>query len=104
MNQEFTLKTFMENWWVDAKEELGKQDPAFIRLVETYIILREDQKLILPQKILSPSQPLPSRWHKLLETTVTIMQDMKRLELTTSLITPSTGENFHITTLTCGFR
>ena len=91
MNRDFTLRTFIENRWIDAKEELDKRDPVFIHSVETYRILIEGHKLILPEKILQPSQPSSPRWHKLLETTLDIMQDLRRLDLTVSLITPSIG-------------
>ncbi len=87
MNEDFAVLTFIENRWAEARQELAKKDPGFIRTVEAhdYVV---GQGLLLPQTIPTPSRHLPARWHQVLETTMEIIRELERLQLTVSLAEP----------------
>jgi hypothetical protein len=89
MREQFTIYNFIENRWADAKKELQRRDPAFVNKVEAYGSLW-DQGLVLPE-LTNFSQPhyplphpLPQRWYRLLETTFEVVQELERIDITTS--------------------
>ena len=49
---------FVDHRWMDAKEILRKQDPDYVRKIETRGQSEEDW--------LTPASGLPSKWHDLL--------------------------------------
>ena len=82
----FTIKSFIENRWVEAKEELTQQDPTFVAAVQSYGFLHD--KLFLPENIHPPRRLLPERWIHLLEASVSVYQEVENLSFTVSLIEP----------------
>jgi hypothetical protein len=85
MRDQFTIYNFIENRWTDAKKQLQRQDLAFVAAVEAYGSLW-DQGIVLPEltNFSRPHYPLPQRWYRLLETTVDIVQELQRIDTTTS--------------------
>jgi len=94
MNQQFTIRDFIDNRWADAKSQLSGLDPEFVRNVET---LDRAQKsgLLVPRRreLPLPNRRLSDEWHELLSTTMEIVEELDRLLLTVSLMDPkkSTG-------------
>src|ERR687896_2346614 len=84
MRDQFTIYNFIENRWTDAKKQLQRQDLAFVATVEAYGSLW-DQGIVLPEltNFSRPRYPL-QRWYRLLETTVDIVQELQRIDTTTS--------------------
>ena len=59
MNSKPSINDFVEHRWADAREELRKLDPDFIRKIES--------KGQAEQDWLKPALGLPIKWHSLLE-------------------------------------
>ena len=58
MNSKPSINEFVEHLWMDAKDILRKQDPDYVRKIETRGQSEEDW--------LTPASGLPSKWHDLL--------------------------------------
>ena len=83
----FTIRSFIDNRWAEAKEELTQQDPTFIAAVQSYEFLQD--KLFLPEvdeSIHPPRGLLDERWVHLLEATENVYLEVEDLLFTVSLI------------------
>jgi hypothetical protein len=79
----FGISSFIEHRWAEAKEELKRIDSGFVNALSVYDILRNNG-LWLPDNLPTPSRRLSKRWHKLLESTVELIRQIDRLNLTVS--------------------
>ena len=77
------LSSFIEHRWAEAKEELKRVDSAFVNAFSAYDTLT-DRGLWLPDNLLTPSRRLSKRWYMLLESTVELIRQIDRLNLTIS--------------------
>lgn len=83
----FTIRGFIDNRWVEAKEELTERDPAFVAAVQSYGFLHN--KLFLPESIHPPRSLLAERWIRLLEATDNVYLEVENLRFTVSLVEPT---------------
>ena len=86
MNGTLALVQFIENRWTEAKTELARRDSAFVHAFEAYRTLFDNQMLILPANLPTPTRRLPKQWHTLLETTFEIVEETSKLGLTIALL------------------
>lgn len=89
MDQQFTIRDFIDNRWADAKHELSRLDSVFVRTVES---IDNSQKLglVIPgvDSLTVPTTRLPSNWHELLALTMECVTELDRLHMTVSLMDP----------------
>lgn len=87
MGEPFTIRDFINNRWADAKEELLRRDPSFVKTLEAYVHAPK-LGLLLPKnsKLPIPTTGLSVRWHKLLEATYDIVNALDTLHLNVTLL------------------
>ena len=89
MEEAFTIRTFIDNRWADAKAELLKLDDGFVAKVEALDNASKLGLLLLEEtKLPEPSVRLSSVWHDLLAATFDIVQRLDSLEMNVSLLDP----------------
>ena len=92
MAQDFTLTTFIENRWEEAREELSRQDPTFVNALESYRNVDEmGVRLPALSEVNKATVPLSDIWHDLLEISLEIYQELWRFEFTVALMKSETS-------------
>ena len=92
MAQDFTLTTFIENRWEEAREELSRQDPTFVNALESYRNVDEmGVRLPALSEVNRATVPLSDIWHDLLEISLEIYQELWRFEFTVALMKSETS-------------
>ena len=81
MSTSFSIETFIENRWAEAKTELERIAPKFVQSLPVHYNLMK-HGFLLPEGLTAPEQRLPVTWHELLETTFDVTQAVQRLEIT----------------------
>lgn len=85
MSKKFSIETFIENRWAEAKTELERIAPEFVQSLQAHDSLMK-HGFSLPEGLPTPGQRFAVTWHELLETTFDATQAVQRLEITLELL------------------
>ena len=89
MRAEFSIKSFVDNRWLDAKENLIGLDADFVSRLESLdAATRLGLAIPNPARSIVPTTRLMDNWHKLLAATIDIIYDLDRLSLNLELLNP----------------